>query len=282
MRDGEEVKAREREEKNRESTRLGFAQLPLLLLGSGPVESHISARKKRLASLLIFDIIESYFLLGRASLPLARCRTFPPTASSSSFESDFRILPCLSPSPTMCSSRDIPDDLRHIDHSNCSSRDPSPEGTPIPSARDTTFDYEQEHRLKSVSWAGSLFLLLLLLLLQTQADLVGALLLQADSHFFAHQIRTSPTTPLLSPQPQQPTPPFLTTRRSHQGPDALDLEEELLLKEEGVTFEQQSVVVEEPEEEDAQAGPSGTSGGGGEGGASAEPNHERGHSMHEG
>lgn len=56
----------------------------------------------------------------------------------------------------MCTSRDIPDDLRHVEHeqahsSGSQSRDPSPEGTPIPTQRDTSFDYEAEHRLKSVS-----------------------------------------------------------------------------------------------------------------------------------
>jgi hypothetical protein len=101
---------------------------------------------------------------------------------------------------------------------------------------------------------------------------------QADSHFFAHQIRTSPSTPAINPGLQlHPAPPSLVTSRSQQGADALDLEEELLLKQEGVTF--QGAV--EEEEDIPEAGPSGTSGERAEGGLPA-PKHERGHSMHEG
>jgi hypothetical protein len=180
----------------------------------------------------------------------------------------------------MCTSRDIPDDLRHIEHehaqsSGSQSREPSPMGTPIPVQRDTTFDYEQEHRLKSVSLPAII-----------AHRLAGHVLMlaslstfQADSHFFAHQIRTSPSTPLTQSQTLRPAPPFSTRSSQDDRTDALDLEEELAEKAQGIALAAKTLKEDEDAMEELEPAPAEAAT---DGAAEEDPKHQRGHSMHEG
>jgi hypothetical protein len=191
----------------------------------------------------------------------------------------------------------------------------SREGTPAGDKRDSTFDYQQEAKLKSVSHSLSLGSSPFVDPCRTcplnplSLSLSSLLLLplpQADSHFLAHQIRSSP---LVHPTPSVPVSPLASTfssalppttphkpfsgPKSPEGGDAIDLAEELAegkLNDGFVRFglvdgqqerEDEAVEVDEAEDaEDARKDEEGYRKGRAE--SKENEGHQRGHSMHEG